>query len=100
MFWKYRNSKRHQIYETGPLHLGSPDLEESLGTFFTILLPIKNDSKDFEHPRLSITKESRRDNSESQNLLCYKNQTKKTAFHWSCHHEQSLQTTGVAAGFC
>lgn len=78
--WKYRNNKCHQINETGPSHIGSPDLEESLATFFTFLLPTTSDSKDFEYPRLTITKESRRENSESQNLLCYKNQTKKCPF--------------------
>lgn len=48
-------------------------LEESPGTFFTFLLPTTSDSKVSEYPRLNITKESMRENSEQQNLLCYKN---------------------------
>lgn len=71
--WKYRNSRWHQINEISPLHSGSPDLEESTGTFFTFLLPTMSDSEDPEYTRLNITKESRRENSEPQNLLCYKN---------------------------
>lgn len=50
---------------TGAVQIWNSLLEHSF--------PTTSDSKDSECPRLNTTKESRRENSEPQNLLCYKN---------------------------
>lgn len=76
MVWKYRNSRWHQINENSPLHSGSPDLEESPEHPLPSSCPPWA-TLDSEYPRLNITKESMRENSEPQIYCATKVRWKK-----------------------